>query len=285
MSNRHFFLDAFHSFYYNAQTNMETEQFQTQSDFMAHCAKVLMEKYPSNPNFRFVADQVGVSTSIFENILKKEGRATSFSNAIKIVRAACSDGQVKRFIEKFYPKMLPHFSNVYPNNSDVPFPSAEAEDFFKMASTYKIMLYALNTPDLTREEIGREFGRKGLTILDQLIQRKIIKKTNGENIAIQGPLNLEQPALYALFKNLLTQNYDIDHFGEKDNWLSVQTQAVDLEKVMPVLREACTKMNRKISDILNDPKYKGRDIVWVGLVSDSLCKQKNDLASTKGLIQ
>ena len=265
---------------------METEKFENKSDFMAHCAKVLMEKYPRNSNFRFVAEKVGVSTSTFERILKKEVKSPDFSNAIKIVRAACPDGEVRKFIARFYPRMLPDFSYIYPNNSSTPFSTPEAEDFFKMASTYEIMLFALNTPNLSREEIGREFGRKGLTILEQLIQRDIIK-TDGEKIHIQGPLNLEQPTMYALLKNLLAQNYDLENFGDKENWLSVQTQAVDLEKAMPLLREICIKANKEISEILDDPKLKGRDVVWVGQVMDSLCQQKNNLTTKNpgGLIQ
>ena len=266
----------------------EVKNFTDKTEFMAHCARELMEKYPKNSNFRFVAGQVGVTPSTFERILKKEVQSPSFANVIKIVRAACSDGEIRTFIEKFYPDMLKDFQYIYPGNAHLPFAEPEAEEFFKMSSTYEIMLFAVNTPDLTRQEVGMEFGRKGLTILDQLIQRNIIKK-DGEKIYIQGPLNLEQPALHALFKNLLNQNYDLDNFGNKDNWLSLNTQAVDLEKAMPLLREVCAKANKEIVDILDDPQLKGKDIVWTGLVMDNVSgKKSNDENVTKntgGLIQ
>ena len=260
---------------------MDPEQFDTKADFTAHCAKMLMEKYPKSSNLRFVADKVGVSASTFEQVLRKEGHSPRFGNVIKIVKSVCSDGDVKKFIEKFYPEMLDEYLAVYPNNSEIPFANSEAEDFFTMNSTYEIMLFALNTPDLTREEIGREFGRKGLNILERLVQRNVIQ-TDGEKYSIQGPLKLEQPASHAILKNLLENNYDIENFGHKDNWLSVQTQSVNLKKIMPELKKILSNANQDIRKILNDPRYKGREIVWAGLIMDDLCQQKDNPQNKHG---
>ena len=248
---------------------MKMQQFENKTEFMAHCAQKLMEKYPKNSNFRYVSSKVGVSASTFERILKKEVTNPSLINIVKIFRAAYPDGDIGKFIEKFCPGLLPKLKNVYPHNDTVSFAASDAEEFFARSTTYEIMLYALSMPDLTRIEIGRLFGEKGLSILDQLISRGIIKK-DGDKIFIEGPLKLGQTTSYDILKNLLGQNYDIDSFGNKENWLSVNTKAVDKEKAMPIIKEILAKAENDIWEALDAPELKGRDIVWAGLVMDSM---------------
>ena len=252
--------------------------FDMKSDFLSDCAKQLMDRYPKNQNFRFVADKIGISPSSFQRILKKEVKNPNFHLALKIVRALCPDGEVKKFVEKFYPEMIEDFVTVYPDNSDVPFVEPEVEDFFKRNETYLVMVMALNTPKLTRQKIGLELGRRGLVVLDQLVQRNIIKQ-KGEYLHIRGPVNLGQPGILALFKNFVNNHYDIDNFGMKDNWMSVNTLAVNADKAMPVLKEICEQANKKIWETLNQSEYKGEDIVWTGIVMDNLHPKREDFKS------
>jgi hypothetical protein len=42
---------------------------------------------------------------------------------------------------------------------------------------------------------------------------------------------------------------------------------------MPVVREVMERASSEIQAILNDPNYKGKDILWASMAADSMKKQ------------
>ena len=268
---------------------MEVEKFSTKADFLQHCAKVLLERYPKSASYRFVSEKVGISPSSFQRMAKKETKAPNFYSALKVVQSVCDNGKVKQFIEKFYPEMLSTYEEIYPGNSEVSFAPLKAEEFFKDAVTYELMLFISSVDDLSRQDVAKKFGEKGLDILDDLAERGLVEGPG--KLSVNGAIKLSQDVTQALLQNLIRNNYDLKSFGEKDNWLSVQWNSINLEKAMPVLREACVKMVQEAREVLNDPEYKGDDVVWVGAVMDTLLRtsnkkrEKNDNSQQGGLIQ
>ena len=268
---------------------MEIEQFDTKADFLARCTKILAEKHPRSSSYSALSKRIGVPSSTFERIAKKEVKSPSFHNALKIVQAVCEDGDVLTFIKKFYPEMLADYEKAYPGNSKIPFAPPRMEEFFKNAVTYELMLFISSADNLTRQDVAKKFGEKGLGILEDLKSGGMLEKS-GE-LSIDGPIKLGQEVNQALLQNLIRNNYDLKSFGEKDNWLSVQWHSVNMKKALPELREACVKMAQETWDIVSDPKYKGDDVVWVGAVMDTLLRtsskkrEENDNSQQGGLIQ
>ena len=82
-------------------------------------------------------------------------------------------------------------------------------------------------------------------------------------------------------ENLIKNNYDIESFGKKDNWLSLQYESVNESKVMPAVRQVLIEANYKIKNILNEDSNKGNDIVWISLLSDNLSGTKNFIEGNK----
>ena len=268
---------------------MEIEKFTTKADFLHHCASKLLERYPKSSSYRFVAEKVGISTSSFQRMAKKETGSPNFHNALKVVQSVCVDGDVKAFIERFYPEMLGDYQKTYVGNDEIPFAPLEMEDFFRDTVTYELMLFISSTGDRTRQAVEKQFGNKGLDILDELAERGMVEDS-GE-LSIDGAIKLSQDVNQALLQNLIRNNYDLKSFGEKDNWLSVQWNSVNLDKAMPRLREVCIKMTQEAREILNAPELQGDDVVWLGAVMDTLLRKSNKQQSNNndpregGLIQ
>ena len=80
-------------------------------------------------------------------------------------------------------------------------------------------------------------------------------------------------------ENLIKNNYDIESFGKKDNWLSLQYESVNESKVMPAVRQVLIEANYKIKNILMRPNK--NDIVWISLLSDNLSGTKNFIEGNK----
>ena len=248
---------------------MEVEQFETKADFLAHCAKVLAQRHPKSCSYGALSKRIGIPSTTFERMAKKEVQSPSFHNALKVVQSVCEDGKVKAFIEKFYPEMKDEFERIYPSNSDLPFVPPEMEGFFTNALTYEMMLFISSFDDLTVADVEKRFGDKGRPILEKLIGSKAIR-VEKERIIFNGPVNMEQSAVHRLFLHLANSNYDVQSFGKTDNWLSLQYHSVDMEKVMPRLREICKKASEEAWDVLKDSDSRGNDLIWFGMVMDGL---------------
>lgn len=66
------------------------------------------------------------------------------------------------------------------------------------------------------------------------------------------------------------------------NWLSIQYESVNHEVVLPKMRKILIKTNQDIRELMNDPESKGKDIVWAGLIMDSLSRHSNLNIRDKG---
>lgn len=150
----------------------------------------------------------------------------------------------------------------------------EAEVYFQDPSTYEIMLMATTNAGLTRAKTLEEFGKRGISTLDKLIQNGILKEEN-DKISIEGPVNAKQDTVHRVLQNLVKLNYDLESFGDHKNWLSVQYESVKSEVVVPKLREICIEANQKTRELMNAPESKGSDVVWAGIVMDSLAKHSD----------
>jgi hypothetical protein len=131
--------------------------------------------------------------------------------------------------------MYEDFSKVYSGNQDVPFVSPEAESYFRNATTYEIMLMATTEAGITKEVAKEEFGRKGLAVLERLLSENVLHDKNGK-ISINGPINANQETVHKLLCNLIQMNYDVDAFGSKDNWLTLQYISANANYVRPYVR-------------------------------------------------
>jgi hypothetical protein len=249
----------------------EISQFDDLSDFLASCVNKIKSSYPRFSSLQ-LAKRLDIPNSTFDRISKKEVQKPSFNYALKIVQEACEEDSVQSFIKKHYPNMYEDFTKVYSGNEDVPFVSPEAEAYFRDPTTYEIMLMATTEIGLSRTVAKEEFGRKGLVILEKLIAEDILSEKDGI-VSTSGPINANQSTVHKLFSNLIEMNYDVDSFGEKENWLSLQYKSANAEYVLPKLLEVYRNANSEIRAIFNSPDANGSDIVWAGMVMDTLTKR------------
>jgi hypothetical protein len=251
----------------------KNNHFKDVSEFLASCVDKIKMNYPRFSNLQ-IAKKLGIPNSTFDRISKKEVEAPSFTYALKIAQEACNNDDLQSFIKKYFPQMFEDFVAVYPGNKDVPFVSPDAEEYFQDPSTIELMIMATTHAGICRNKTATEFGNRGLAILDKLIGDGILKE-DGNKIFLGGPVNAKQDTVQKVLQNLINLNYDLDSFGDHLNWLTVQYESVNAEVVIPKLREIYIETNQKIRNIFRDPNSIGKDVVWAGLVMDTLSKHSN----------
>lgn len=262
---------------------LEAGHYDELPDFLGSCVDKIKKSYPRFSSLQ-IAKKLGIPNSTFDRISKCEVQRPSFNYALKIVQEVCGEDNIQSFIKKFYPKMYEDFSNVYPGNKDVPFVAPETEIYFQDPTTYELMMMATTAAGLTREKTIEEFGKRGISILEKLLQDGILKEED-QKISLDGPVNAKQDTVHKLLQNLVKLSYDVDSFGDHMNWLSIQYESVNLEVVLPRLREILIKTNQEIRELMNAPESKGKDIAWAGLIMDSLSRHSNLNIRDRGVIQ
>ena len=265
----------------NRETVLDSNHFENLPDFLASCVSKIKRDHPRFSSLQ-LSKKLDIPNSTFDRIAKKEVKKPSFIYALKIVEEICGDEKAQDFIKKFYPQMYKDFIEVYPGNKDVPFVAPEAEIYFQDPTNHELMIMATSNCGLTKEKTLEEFGKRGLATLEGLLAEGVLKEVEG-NISIEGPVNAKQDTVQKLLVNLIRMNYDLEAFGDKEHWLSVQYESVDSEYVTPKLLEIYKNTNQEIRELLNSPKSKGNDIVWAGLAMDTLAKKANLLTNKRVL--
>ena len=253
---------------------LDTGHFEDVAEFLHSCVDSIKKNYPRFSNLQ-LAKRLGIPSSTFDRICKKEVQRPTFNHALKIAKEVCGPDRVQEFIKKYYPRMYMDFESVYPGNSEVPFVAPPAESHFQDAATYEILIMATTDVGLSRQKVADELGKRGLSTLERLLQNGILKEEGG-TISLHGKINATQETVHKLLQNLLRNNYDLEAFGDHRNWLSLQYESVKSDVVVPQIRDILIEANQKIRKVMNAEESKGSDVIWTGLVFDSLAKHESD---------
>ncbi|MGZ3789726.1 MAG: helix-turn-helix domain-containing protein [Bacteriovorax sp.] len=259
---------------------MDSSQFSDLKDFLSDCIKSIKKSHP-NLSSAQLAKRLNLASSSFSRFENREIKKPSFNHALKIVREACGETRVQDFIKLHYPDMFNNLTKTYPGNADLEFVPQEAETFFQDSTTYELMMMATTKVGLTKDVITAEFGRRGLLTLEKLVEKNILKDENGK-FTLGIKVNAGQETVQKLLHNLVNSSYDLEAFGTHKNWLSIQYESVDANKVTPKLREIYIKANNEIREVFNAHQNAGPTVMWAGLVMDSLLKEKQE---SNGVIQ
>jgi transcriptional regulator with XRE-family HTH domain len=259
---------------------MDSNQFSDLKEFLSDCIKSIKKSYPNLSSVQ-LAKKLDLTTSTFSRFENREIKKPTFNHALKIVREVCGETRLQDFIKTHYPEMFNDFAKTYPGNNELEFVPQEAEIYFQDSTTYELMMMATTNSGLTKEVVTAEFGRRGLLTLEKLVEKSVLKENNG-NFTLGTKVNAGQETVQKLLQNLVNSSYDLEAFGTHKNWLSIQYESVNANKVTPKLRDIYIKANKEIREVFNAPENAGPNVMWAGLVMDSLLKEKQE---SNGVIQ
>jgi hypothetical protein len=217
-----------------------------------------------------LAKRLEMSGSSFSRMENGATKKPSFNNALRIIREVCGKTKVQDFIKIHYPEMSDNFAKSYSGNADVDFIPKDAEKYFQDTSTFELMMMASSNSGITKECVIAEYGSRGLSVLEKLIEKNIIHEKDGIFTLGMTKINADQETVKNLFNNLLNTNYNLDSFGKQINWLSIQYESTNRKKVTPILFDIYSRAYKEIRETFASPDNAGEDIMWAGLIMDSL---------------
>jgi hypothetical protein len=261
---------------------MDSNQFSDLKEFLSDCIKSIKKSYPNLSSVQ-LAKKLDLTTSTFSRFENREIKKPTFNHALKIVREVCGETRLQDFIKTHYPEMYDNLAKTYPGNSNLEFMPEEAEVYLQDSTTFELLMMATSNAGLSKDVVVAEFGNRGLLALENLITKKILIEQNQIFTLGMKNVNFGQDTVKKLLQNLVNSSYDLDAFGTQVNWLSVQYESVNAGKVTPKLRDVYVKANKEIREIFNAPENAGSDVMWAGLVMDSLLKK--DKQESNGVIQ
>lgn len=219
-----------------------------------------------------IAKEFQISVPVFHRMQNLLTKKPAFDQTIKILRGTGHQEDIRYFLETYYPEFAESYDRVYQGNKAARFVPIEQESYFEDTQYYELMLLAYSKAGITRSYIKENFGKRGIDNLEELINKGLLEEKEGKIAGAEDNINASQETVKILLTNLVTNNYKLKNFGSKldANWLTIQFESVDKEKVMPKLTDILREANAKIRKVMNDTDNAGQDVVWTGLIMDSL---------------
>ena len=249
---------------------------------LAHdCIRELKLKYPKYSSAQ-IAREIGMTQSTFSRI--ENGQTNPSLNSIsKLLSALGHTHKISDAIELSDPSLATTIKQNLSHNFETPVACGEFAKFFSNHDYRKVLLLALTRSGTTRDEVQGEYGQSGIRKLEELLKAEILSDSRGIIKANEGKISFDQDILRDSLMSCINENYDSEKFGQDENWLSFQTESVNKNKAMALIRSKLQKAYKEIKEeVLYSPEYYGNDKVFIGMVADSLLK---DMPNTPEVLQ
>jgi len=259
----------------------EENKFETNSQLARKCVRELKTKHPNFSSSQ-IAAMIGMSQPTFSRL--ENGQSNPSLNTISTLLSGLGKSHyISQAIEIANPSLASMIKENLSHNAETPVLGGEFVRYFRQVEHRNIMLLAMTRSGTTRAEIQGEYGNSGLRKLEELLKDNILKESRGIIKADDEKVTFDQEALKSAVLSSIEQHYDSEKYGTGENWLSFQTESVNKEKALKLIRAKLQKVYKEIKEeILYSPEYFGNDKVFIAMVADSLLK---DLVSSAEVIQ
>jgi len=244
------------------------------------CVRELKLKYPKYSSAQ-IAKEIGMSQPTFSRI--ENGQTNPSLNSVsKLLSAIGKSHKIAEAIEIANPSLASTLKENLSHNIDTPVMGGELAKFFSSSEYRNILLLALTRSGTTRDEVQGEYGNAGIKKLEEMLEVTILSESRGIIKANDDKVTFDQEILRDSLLSCVAQSYDVEKFGQDENWLSFQSESVDKTKAMALIRSKLQKTYREIKEeILYSSDYYGNDKVFIGMVADSLLKEPSDSSEVK----
>ena len=247
------------------------------------CVQKLKTRYPFFSSSQ-IAGKIGVAQSTFSKVENGTGRPTlrTLSRLLSATGQAQTIDDVETLLEGrnggYSESVANNLSHVKGNR----FLVGDLAEAFACAGYAMVLLLASTNSGTTREEVRENHGSGGIVALEEMIRLDILKESGGVVKSCvsdqKEPFVFDHQTAKDILVRCIREKYDPDKYGSGRNWLSFQTESVDVEKATGAIRAVLKKAYLGIEKILRSPEYGGDGKMFIGIVADSLTDEtaKND---------
>ena len=264
---------------------MEREKRNQTTELIGECVGTLKKKYP-NWSSAQIAKSIGISRATF-NRLENGTTNPSLDSLMRLILSSGKICKLSEFLDSLKvrdEKLSEDIKGKYRHVFDKSIILGELSGYFAQTEFMMLMVSATAGGGTTRREIRECYGNHGLRVLDKLVGTGILVESDGKIVAREydgeSPFVLDHRTLKKILSYCLEHRYSPEKSGSGENWLSLQTEGVDKAKVMPLMREELDKAYNAIEKVIRSEENRGKDKIFIGMVSDSLLVENTKCGKT-----
>ncbi|WP_157765603.1 helix-turn-helix domain-containing protein [Halobacteriovorax marinus] len=227
-----------------------------------------------------IARRFNMTSSSLNRIENGDVRVPTIDQVLKVLRGTGASGDILKYLDANYPSIAETYREVY-DTRNTEFISQDLECHLNDKDKFLIILLALTGDGTTREEVLCEFGRKGLSELEYLLEKGHLVEEDGVIGKNDKILNTSFETLKNLISLTAMQCLKTDKCIENINYLHFKSVGVKDLSVLKRIRGILSDAEAEVAELLNDPNNLGSERIFLGMVSDTLL----DDYPTKGRMQ
>lgn len=202
-------------------------------------------------------------------------KTPTFEQIVRVLSGTGHDEDLLKYLEINFPMIPKLICSHYVDNlgEELSVIPDDVRTFITNPQYTKILCFILCKKNTTRNELIKEFGRDGVQLADELLEK---------NIIIDDGVRLSVSSKYVyvphindvrqILQNLIATSFNSREANKPDsyNFITIQMKPLNAQKILPIIKDKLNKLYHEIDELSKDVEYEGNDPVYVGLIADSI---------------
>ena len=200
-----------------------------------------------------MARRFGMPASSLNRIENEEVRVPTIDQVLKILRGTGATGDILKYLEANYPSIAETYREIYDSKNRELLPQG-LEARLNDKDKFLIILLALSGDGTSREEILTEFGRKGLSELEILVNSGLLLEEDGVIKCGDRNFTTSLQTMKRLLFFSVEECFKDDKALENVNYLQYGAVGVKNQDIAKKIRVILSDAQLKIDELLKNPK-------------------------------
>ena len=243
----------------------------TDLEFTSQTKRLLSDYMNANSKrtISSTAKKASLSTSSLDRILKGE-QIASLETMLAIAQVIDDKDSWFDIIRLRWPQYVTTLTTIF-QTTKAEVSQDSVSTLIRDLDNFVIISLAATDEGTTREEISVKLPEVGLAKLEILLNEGVVKEINSRLKASPFAITSAETLLIQ-FANL-TRLFDKSQIGEVVTKLALHTEGYS-ETGLQNLGNLVWKFNEDVANLNSDPKNRGNNVAYIGLIADTIRKGK-----------
>jgi hypothetical protein len=249
------------------------DNYSRKCELIKTCIDSFLEKNPKM-SLQSVEDKTGVPCSTLRRIMTLKGNPQPEA-VIKIYLALGFDRELMNYLKDYHPEIATLMALKNSHNKEYHYVTDDERQDLLEESNFLILSLANTTNGTTEEEIRFELGERGISKLNEFIERGLILKLEGNRLVGK---NQDFKLPYSDVKKRIEfalKYYRLEEAGNTNNWMSYQVESINESGLKALKALQQKQFNERKELIFNNAMYLGNLKVYSTAVSSTFLAYKD----------
>ncbi|EPZ50536.1 hypothetical protein M902_1474 [Bacteriovorax sp. BAL6_X] len=210
-----------------------------------------------------IARRLGLPPSTFHRLEMGDVKNPGLDICVTVLNGLCSKKETAEFVREYFPEVHESLYGYFQDVTKLEAHDKDIEKYFQEQLTYKMMLKASSAAGLVENEVLQDYGREGHKTFMKLAADGVFINKNGRFFLSDSDLRMSGYSankVNELIYKELAEEFSLTQRNKKCS-RSLWVESLNLEKVLPELRELTEEYDYKMKKIMMNPDNFGTDLV------------------------